>query len=232
VWQEGALNVVTMLDLLAEQGVTVPSDMPARLTPVKPIIRHAAFGDSESGRWRKVLLHRWGSGPCLFWLCYCPDKSTALTNDLAVKRIITWTYRNHYAGFVVASLYPALVDTRAQARAWRRNEPGTLSVLIEAAHYAGQQAKRNQCTDIVIATGPLVDPLERVDLSEWLETFRASRGPRKTRWLCAGTTETGWPIPPAGHGRSTPPLDVQLVPWRQPVEPPERKRAPAAAASA
>jgi hypothetical protein len=211
-----------MLDLLAEQGVAVPSDRPARLVPVQPIIRHAAFADSATGRWRKILGHRWGAGPSLLWLCYCPDKSTALANDLAVKRIITWTYRNHYAGFLVASLYPVTVDTRAQARAWRHTQPNTQELVREGAAFAAEQARRHQCNDVVVATGPL-DPAEREDLDDWVETFRALRRWRKIRWLCIGTTETGWPIPPAGHGRSTPPLDVQLVPWRQPVETRERK---------
>jgi hypothetical protein len=166
----------------------------------------------------------------LLWLCYCPDKSTALVNDLAVKRILSWTYRNRYDGFLLASLYPVTVDTRAQARAWRDTVPGALELVDEGAAFAAQQARRNQCADVVVATGPL-DATERADLTEWLTTFRTLRGTRKVRWLCIGTTETGWPIPPVAHGRSTPPQDVHLVPWREPAET-VRKRRPPVVASA
>jgi len=207
-------GIIDINELLEMAGAPVPEPARSRDMPLKPILRYAVFRDDHIGRWREILTHAWRPGPKLCWISYSADKSTAELSNLTIKRITGWSYRAGYAGLTVVSLYPVVMWDHVQVQAWRTSDPDTFNLMMQAATNAGQASR--DATDIVVATGPL-NPAEVSDFESWIGLFRDARGRRKTRWLCIGTTEYGWPLPPAGRGRTPPPAEVRLRPWTMPT---------------
>lgn len=222
--------IVDIEEMLKRSGVTLPPVVRSRDRPVKPVMRHVVFhgggmrrwrddneeprwDDSDMTRWRELLIHTWGSGPKLCWVTYNADPSTADVSNLAVKRMIRWSYRLGYGGLMIVSLYPVMMPDRGHVQVWRASGPNMWNLVVNAATLAGVASKNTHCTDIVVATGPLTDA-EVSDFDDWLAWFRTARKRRKTRWYCIGCTDEGWPLPPAGRGRTAPPEHVTLQRWQ------------------
>jgi Protein of unknown function (DUF1643) len=208
------------LDLTALEGV-LPAVQRRRVKPIKPVKRWAVFHDDiEVGRWREILMHIWGPGPKLTWICFHPDLANSNILDLPTDRMMRWTYQLGYDGFLVAAIYPLRPLTRLSPKgavAWRNNHPGAGPIMAEAATKAGQHSARHHCTDVVVATGQMFGETERQDFEEWIESFRIARRRHRTNWLCLGVNKFGWPNAPALHGTTSPGKEIVLKPWKLPI---------------
>lgn len=184
-----------------------------RDAPSNPVIRHTTETGGDPPL-RLVVSRIWNlKRPILCWVLFRP---VADERDTGLRRIIRWSYRGHYGGVIITSLYPLIAGTRSAVDTWRKDESlkGTGQFIEDAAGLAGAACRRFRVRTVVLATGDL-DAAASEDLAHWLAAFRDEA--LRSKFLALELTLAGWPVAPALSGRRQPPEEMALVPWKFPA---------------